>query len=132
MKTTIKSPYAHGSLTQGGLLIKEMRVVARLYIAGLSEHEISERIVKENLFQYPTEKHIQGNIRKSFDRLMLLDNTELIHRIADENTESTRQMCLYSAMKYSRLIWDFMVSVVGVKYRDQNLSFKQEDIIFFY
>lgn len=36
-----------------------MRTTARLLSEGLSEEEASERLIKENLFQYPTEKMIQ-------------------------------------------------------------------------
>ena len=41
-------------------------------------------------------------------------------------------MCLYSMMKYSRLVWDFMVSVIGEKYRNQNTNFTKGDINVFF
>lgn len=113
-------------------MVKEMRVTARLLSDGLTEAEASERILSDNLFQYPTEKNIKRSLTKSMERLNLLDSVELVSRIADENSEATRQMCLYSMMKFSRLVWDFMVSVIGEKYRMQDSVFGQEDINVFF
>lgn len=53
------SPYrAH--ITREAFLFFEMRITARLLCEGLSDMEATERIVNENLFQYPTEKTIKG------------------------------------------------------------------------
>lgn len=35
--------------------------------------------------------------------------------IASQPTEVSKQICLYALMKQSRLVWEFMLTVIGVK-----------------
>lgn len=58
------SPY-NGSLTREQFLFYEMRTTAKLLSEGLSDEEALERIVAENLFQFPTEKSIKGIVGTS-------------------------------------------------------------------
>ena len=53
------SPY-NGALTREQFLFYEMRTTAKLVAAGLTDEEVTEAIVKDNLFQYPTEKSIKN------------------------------------------------------------------------
>lgn len=115
-------------MTPGHLLFKEMRVTATLLESGCSEIEARQRIINGNLFQYPTEKGLTRVADKCLKCFRLLDNRELISRISSESSESTRQMCMYAMMKYYRLVWDFMISVIGDKYRRQDTVFGQGDI----
>jgi hypothetical protein len=39
---------------------------------------------------------------------------------------------MYAMMKRYRLVWDFMVTVIGEKYRMQNFSFSQMDVNVFF
>lgn len=50
-------PYS-ASLTREPFLFYEMRSTAKLMSEGLSDEAIAEEIVRQNLFQYPTEKSI--------------------------------------------------------------------------
>ena len=43
-----------GALTREQFMLREMRIVAGLRQAGLSDEEILEKVCAENLFQYPT------------------------------------------------------------------------------
>ena len=52
------SPY-NAVLTREQFLFYEMRTTARLIAEGLEDSEIIERVVQENLFQYPTEKMVK-------------------------------------------------------------------------
>ena len=56
------SPYS-GVLTREQFLFYETRTTAKLLDEGLSPTEIQEKIVQENLFQYPTEKSVQQMAR---------------------------------------------------------------------
>ena len=35
-------------------------------------------------------------------------------------------------MKYNRLVWDFMITVIGAKFRQQDLSFSKLDVNVFF
>lgn len=125
------SPY-NGSITREQFLFYEMRVTAMLIEAGLNETEITEKIVKENLFQYPTEKSLRRMAKVCLKRLKTLDNAVLISAIAHENVEVAKQICLYAMMKQYRLVWDFMITVIGEKYQLLDLSFGKIDVNTFF
>ncbi len=106
----------------------EMRSVAKLVDAGLSNDEIIDKAQKENIFQYPTERTIRRTASGCIKRLHCLDNPELVHAIAVGPSDDARQICLYAYMLDSRLIWDFMITVVGNKYRLLDMSFGRIDV----
>lgn len=127
-----QSPYAgSGALTREQFLFFEMRTTAKLLAEGLSEEEIFRRIYDENLFQFPTEKSIRKITTGCIRRLRALNDDDLIAAIATQPTDIAKQICLYAMMKQSRLVWDFMLSVVGEKFRQKDMSFgKKEANIF--
>lgn len=128
-----ESPYkGSGQMTREQFLFYEMRTTARLMADGLSEKEIIERIVKDNLFQYPTEKSIQKMARTCMVRLKSLEDANLIVVIASQPAEIAKQVCLYAMMKRYRLIWDFMITVIGEKYRISDDSFGKIDLNSFF
>ena len=113
-----ESPYyGAGSITREQFLFYEMRTTARLMREGLSDEEILKRIVEENLFQYPTEKTIKQTAGACIRRLHALNDPDLVDAIM---------------MKQYRLIWDFMITVIGSKYRQQDYSFSRRDINVFF
>ena len=58
-----------GALTREQFMLREMRIVAGLRQAGLSDEEILEKVRAENLFQYPTEKEIRRKGRQCLKRV---------------------------------------------------------------
>ena len=124
------SPYK-ASLTRRQFLFHEMRVTARLMALGLSDQEIVKQIMNDNLFQYPTEKSIRDLSAVCIQRLRALDES-LVHAVAESSSEVAKQICLYAMMKQSRLVLDFMVGVIGEKFRQHDLSFGKIDINSFF
>lgn len=124
-------PYI-ASLTREPFLFYEMRVTAELMVQGLNEKDSVQRIVEENLFQYPTEKSLPRMARCCIKRLQAMEDTSLIAAIAENSTETAKQVCLYAMMKQSRLIWEFMITVIGEKYRLQDTSFGRLDLNVFF
>ena len=57
-----------------------------------------------------------------------LGDDGLIKTIAHSSMENAKQACLYAMMKYNRLVWDFMVTVIGEKYRNRDMSFGRRDL----
>ncbi len=127
-----KSPYAgSGALTREQFLFFEMRTTAKLLTEGLLEEEIFRRIYDENLFQFPTEKSIRTITTGCIRRLQALNDDSLVAALATQPTDIAKQICLYAMMKQSRLVWDFMLTVVGEKFRQRDMSFgKKEANIF--
>ena len=128
-----ESPYkGSGQITREQFLFYEMRTTAKLMQEGLSDNEIISKIIEDNLFQYPTEKSVKQMARTCISRLKSMDSPELIEAVADQPFEPAKQVCLYAMMKRYRLVYDFMVTVIGEKYRTQNLSFGRRDVNVFF
>ena len=120
-------PYI-ASLTREPFLFYEMRTTAKLLTSGLSTEDTVAQIVTENLFQYPTEKSITRMAKACVKRLQVMKDADLIHAIATQPTEIAKQICLYAMMKQSRLVWEFMLTVIGEKYRLRDSSFGRIDL----
>lgn len=125
------SPYS-AAITREQFLFYEIRTTAQLVVQGLSHDEIINQITSENLFQYPTEKSVRKMAFACLRRLDALEDKELIHAIAVEPSSVAKQVCLYAMMKQYRLVWEFMTTVVGAKYRTLDSSFARSDLNAFF
>ncbi len=127
------SPYkGSGQLTREQFLFYEMRTTAKLMVEGLDDGEMMKRIVDDNLFQYPTEKSLASISKACIARLYALGDRDLITAITTQPMDTAKQICLYAMMKRYRLVWDFMLTVIGEKYRLQEFSFGKKDINIFF
>lgn len=127
------SPYkGSAQITREQFLFYEIRTTAKLICEGLEDNEIIDRIVKDNLFQYPTEKSIRRMAKACIVRLKGICDIDLVEAVASQSSETAKQICLYAMMKQYRLVWDFMITVIGEKYRMQNFSFSQMDVNVFF
>ena len=123
------SPYkGSAQITREQFLFYEMRTTAKLMCGGLEDKQIIDEIIADNLFQYPTEKSIRQMAKTCIKRLNCLEDIGLVFAIANQSSETVKQICLYAMMKQYRLVWDFMVTVIGEKYRVQDFSFGHKDI----
>lgn len=120
-------PYI-ASLTREPFLFYEMRTTAKLLSDGLNDKEVVERIVEENLFQYPTEKSVRRMANTCVKRLHEMNDDSLVHAMATQPTDVAKQICLYAMMKQSRLVWEFMLTVIAEKYRLKDSSFGKIDL----
>ena len=125
------SPY-NSAITREQFLFFEMRATAKLLAEGLSDQAAVDRIVSDNLFQYPTEKTIRQMARACVRRLHAMNDDSLIAALATQPSEVSKQICLYAMMKQYRLVWDFMVTVIGEKYRLSDTSYGKIDLNIFF
>ena len=61
-----------------------------------------------------------------------MEDETLISAIASQPTDVAKQICLYALMKQSRLVWEFMLTVIGEKYRVRDTSFGKMDMNTFF
>lgn len=120
-------PYI-ASLTREPFLYYEMRTTAKLLSSGMSNNDVVTQITSENLFQYPTEKSVARMAKACLKRLAAMDDNDLVRAIAQQPTDVAKQICLYAMMKQSRLMWEFMLTVIGEKYRLKDSSFGRIDL----
>lgn len=121
------SPY-NAAITREQFLFYEMRVTAKLINENCGSEEVVERIVSDNLFQYPTEKSVKRMALACLRRLDALGDKSLTQAIATHPADVAKQICLYAMMKQYRLVWDFMITVVGEKYRLSDTTFGKIDL----
>ncbi len=122
-----------GSLTREQFLFFETRTVAKLLVdENLSDDEVIEKVISENLFQFPTERMIKNIAKVCLKRLHNLGDMTLVKVIAEKPMEVAKQACLYAMMKQYRLVWEYMITVIGAKYREQDLSYGRIDLNVFF
>lgn len=124
-------PY-NGSLTAEQFLFYEIRIASKFYLDGKPIDEAIEIIKRDNLFQYPTERQVSRLARACYKRLDALDNKRLAEELAIAPNEIAKQINLYAMMRYNRLVWEFMIQVIGEKYRNQDFGFSRKDLNAFF
>ena len=65
-------------------------------------------------------------------RLHGLEDITLVSVIAHSPMEVSKQVCLYAMMRQYRLVWDFMITVIGAKNREQDFSYSRMDLNVFF
>lgn len=125
------SPYS-ATITREQFLFYEMRTTAKLVCEGLEQEAVVERIVQDNLFQYPTEKSIRKMALACLRRLGSMEDKMLIQAIAEQPSDISKQICLYAMMRQYRLVQDFMLTVIGEKYRKLDSTFGKIDLNVFF
>lgn len=122
----------NGGLTAEQFLFYEIRIVSKLYLEGKSIDEVIEHIKSDNLFQYPTEREISRLARACYKRIIALRNDKLVFELANAPIDVAKQINLYAMMCYNRLVREFMIDLIGEKYRQQDFSYTKKDINVFF
>ena len=120
------------SITREQFLFYEMRTTAKLMDSGLTDNEVVEKVVDDNLFQYPTERSIRRMTKTCIKRLKSMNDDTLITAIANMSTSVAKQICLYAMMKENFLVREFMIMVIGEKYKLGDNSFGKIDLNIFF
>lgn len=126
-----------GSLTREQWLLTETRAIARLRLdEGLSTDQIVERNLAHNYFQYPTEREIRSITLACCLRLDNLSEDDalrrkLAHAIAYGTPAQAAQTNLYALMRTYRIIWEFMVGVVGEKFQRLDTHLAKHEMVTF-
>ena len=71
-------------------------------------------------------------VRSCYKRLDALDDEQLQQELSSAPAEIAKQINLYTMMRYNRIVWDFMVGVVGEKFRSQDFEFSRKDLNVFF
>ena len=114
------------------ILFYEIRIVSKMYLEGVSVDDAIEAVKADNLFQYPTERLVSRMTRACYKRMDALNNDHLRNEIAYAPVEIAKQINLYAMMRYNRLVYEFLVGVIGEKFRNQDFSFSRKDLNTFF
>lgn len=127
----VNMPY-NSALTAEQFLYHEMQISCKLYLKGVSVVDAIAQIKEGNLFQYPTERKVSKLTRACYRRIEALHNQALVKELAFAPADIAKQINLYAMMCYNRLMWEFMVSVIGKKFRNQDFTFSRKDLNMFF
>lgn len=122
-----KTPSYSAAITREQFLFREGRIVASLFVAGFSRDEIVEKCVNENLFQMPTLKSIRSIARACCNRLDFVGK-KVVEIISDGPSNEAKLAWLYAYMCQNLIVRDFMVDIIGPKYRIGALVFERGEV----
>ena len=122
----------NGGLTREQFLFYEIRILAGLLCDGYTGEEAIEKIQQENLFQFPTERMIKSIANACMRRIQALDNSTLVDELAHASFDVAKQINLYAIMRQNKIVWDFMTTVIGEKFRTQDYEFERKDLNLFF
>ena len=123
----------NGSLTREQFMFQEMRISARLRLEGLIDKDIIAKVYESNLFQYPTEREIKSKCRACLKRLdCIADMPFILDVLANGTIGEAKQAALVALMCQSLLMQDFMVTVIGDKYRRLDMTLTRRDMNIFF
>lgn len=123
---------SYRTITREQFLFHEMRIVARLIKEGKSDEQIIQEVTDNNLFQYPTERMIKNITQVCLNRFNKANSQKLIDIVANDSADAAKQACLFLMMNYYRLVYEFMITVIGEKYRTKDTSFTKMDLNSFF
>ena len=123
----------NGSLTREQFMFKEMRIVAKLLSEGMSDDDVLKCVAEENLFQYPTEREIKSKCGACLKRLKCVEDMPVISQAIGFGTlGEAKQAVLISMMCQNQLVADFMICVIGDKYRNLDMTITRKDMNVFF
>lgn len=119
------------NLTGAWFLLFELKQVARLIDQGLTEKEIKSRVIDENLFQHVKLSSVRRALPTVYRRASLLAE-DLRKMLLDGLIANDKLINLYAIMEEDLLFKDFMIEVIGEKYKSNNLLLERKDINSFF
>lgn len=127
-----------GAITREQWLARETRIVARLMLDdGLADaQELVAHVQATNPFQYPTERSLKSIARACIRRIASVSEdpalvARVVELLAHGTADQLRQANLYAMMCDNRLVWEFVVNLVGDKYRRLDYSLRPYEVAAF-
>ena len=118
-----------GSLTRERFLLQEVRTVAQLVLQGLSDEDIMQTMLEDNLFQFPTKVEIRSITRSCLERLTpIKDDEQMLRLLVNASFDVAAQINVYLLMKHYDLVRCMLVNEIGERYRTLDYSFSKMDM----
>lgn len=115
------------TLTGASFLFFEFKQVVQLREQGLSDLEIRERVLSDNVFQYGKKSSLQRSLPSIIRRVNVLDET-LRNMVLEDSMNSGKVINLYAIMKTDRLFFEFMNEVIREKFEQHTNLLEKKDL----
>jgi len=119
------------TFTGENFLYFETKIIAKLLLSGLSEKEIKEKVLSDNIFQYKTIKRAGRRITDVIKRLKNFD-PDFLEVFNSSSNEEGRIINLFSLYENNKLLSDFMIEVIKSKYEIQQYILTDSEIKSFF
>lgn len=126
------TPKYAGGLTREQFLFYENRIVAKLILEDKSYEEILKQVIDEDLFQYPSKVSYRTITKACYKRLTFTEDRRIVDLVANANSKTAKYTLLYAMMCQNLLVKDFMVDVIGEKYKSRVFVFDKTDVNHFF
>lgn len=113
-------------LTGNTFLFFEMKTVGELKKHSLSDKEIRDKVISDNLFQYKTGKSTVKRLNAILKRVNYLDE-KLLDMFVNSGSDTARLISLYTILKSDLLFYEFMQEVILEKYASRQRHMEESD-----
>jgi len=123
---TVYLPYS-SVLTGAAFLLYEFKQVTKLKNHGLTDQEIKQKVIDENIFQYEKMSSLKRGLPSILRRVNALDE-KLRYLATEESIDATKVINLYAIMKTDRLFFEFMEEVIKMKLMMNDDTLEKRDL----
>ncbi|RIW32677.1 DUF1819 family protein [Bacillus salacetis] len=114
-------------MTGASFLFFEFKQVIKLKLDGLTETEIRQKIVSDNIFQYEKTSSLKRMIPSLLRRVDVLEQS-LMSMVLEEPLEVGKIINLYAIMKTDRLFFEFMNEIIKEKLQANEYFLEKKDL----
>lgn len=130
IKMTTELEYS-SSLNGASYLLFELKQVVKLQEMGLSNQEIRNKVIDENVFQFENKGRITRTLPSVMRRAKVIDST-LASLMMEGSVEVGKVINLYAIMKTDLLFYEFMNEVISEKLQNNDYLIEKKDINLFF
>ncbi|MGK9326083.1 DUF1819 family protein [Aerococcus urinaeequi] len=108
----------------------EFKLIINLIEEGLTDKEIRDKILNENLFQ-KKESSTKRSLPYILKRARTLDE-KMRHLVLNETNQMAKQINFYAVMKNDLLFFEFMDEFIKSKLQNNDLIYEKKDLNLFF
>lgn len=119
------------TLNGAQFLLYEFTQIVKLKEQGLTDEEIKEKVIDENILQQEKVSSLKRRLRYLLPRVNVLDET-LRCFVIHESIDISKVINFYSILKTDRLFYEFMNEVIKEKFKSNNYNLEKKDLNAFF
>ncbi|KIO67256.1 hypothetical protein B4065_1954 [Caldibacillus thermoamylovorans] len=119
------------TLNGAQFLLYEFSQIVKLKEQGLTDEEIKEKVIDENILQQEKVSSLKRRLRYLLPRVNVLDET-LRCFVIHESIDISKVINFYSILKTDRLFYEFMNEVIKEKFKSNNYNLEKKDLNAFF
>jgi Putative inner membrane protein (DUF1819) len=119
------------TLNGAQFLLYEFSQIVKLKEQGLTDEEIKEKVIDENILQQVKVSSLKRRLRYLLPRVNVLDET-LRNFVIYESIDISKVINFYSILKTDRLFYEFMNEVIKEKFKLNNYNLEKKDLNSFF